>query len=139
MAGTKAGGLKAAQKNKANNPNFYKEIGKKGGQSGHTGGFYNDPVRAKACGAKGGKSHRGRGPAKRDANGRPLKKDGTPYKEWPKGRERARKPRVLSKEEDKRLEKAIAEIEKETKTTLTYEEMKTQRRNLFLRIFRRKK
>ena len=79
MAGTRAGGLKAAAKNKANNPNFYKEIGKKGGQNGRTGGFYNDPERAKACGAKGGKSHRGRGPALRDAKGRAIKKDGTPY------------------------------------------------------------
>lgn len=31
MAGTKQGGLKAAQKNLANNPNFYAEIGAKSG------------------------------------------------------------------------------------------------------------
>lgn len=39
MAGTKEGGIKAAQKNIANNPNFYAEIGAKGGRNGHTGGF----------------------------------------------------------------------------------------------------
>ena len=33
MAGTKQGGLKAAQKNLANNPNFYAEIGRKGGSA----------------------------------------------------------------------------------------------------------
>ena len=39
MAGTIEGGRKAAQKNIANNPNFYAEIGAKGGRNGHTGGF----------------------------------------------------------------------------------------------------
>jgi general stress protein YciG len=39
MAGTKAGGLKAAAKNLAKNPNFYAEIGAKGGANGTTGGF----------------------------------------------------------------------------------------------------
>ena len=33
MPGTKAGGLKAAQKNLASNPNFYAEIGRKGGSA----------------------------------------------------------------------------------------------------------
>lgn len=33
MAGTKIGGLKAAQKNLASNPNFYAEIGRKGGSA----------------------------------------------------------------------------------------------------------
>ncbi len=42
MAGTKQGGLKAAQKNLANNPNFYAEIGAKGGRNGKTGGFAQD-------------------------------------------------------------------------------------------------
>lgn len=32
MAGTKQGGLKAAAKNLASNPNFYAEIGAKGGR-----------------------------------------------------------------------------------------------------------
>lgn len=39
MAGTKAGGLKARDKNLAKNPNFYKDIGAKGGRNGTTGGF----------------------------------------------------------------------------------------------------
>lgn len=33
MSGTRTGGLKAAQKNLANNPNFYAEIGRKGGSA----------------------------------------------------------------------------------------------------------
>ena len=33
MAGNREGGLKAAQKNLANNPNFYAEIGRKGGSA----------------------------------------------------------------------------------------------------------
>lgn len=36
MAGNRTGGLKAAATNLKNNPNFYREIGRKGGQSGHT-------------------------------------------------------------------------------------------------------
>lgn len=33
MSGTRTGGLKAAQKNLSSNPNFYAEIGRKGGQA----------------------------------------------------------------------------------------------------------
>ena len=33
MAGNRTGGLKAAQKNLASNPNFYAEIGRKGGSA----------------------------------------------------------------------------------------------------------
>lgn len=39
MAGTIEGGRKAAQKNLANDPNFYRRIGAIGGKNGHTGGF----------------------------------------------------------------------------------------------------
>lgn len=40
MAGTKAGGLKAALTNKLKHgEDFYAKIGKKGGQNGNTGGF----------------------------------------------------------------------------------------------------
>lgn len=39
MTGTRAGGLKTAAKNLANNPNFYSEIGKIGGSRPSTGGF----------------------------------------------------------------------------------------------------
>lgn len=40
MAGTKTGGLKAAARNLAKDPDFYKKIGSRGGIRGHTGGFY---------------------------------------------------------------------------------------------------
>lgn len=56
MAGTKVGGLRAAQKNKENDPDFYKKIGKVGGKLGTTGGFYQDSERAKEAGKKGGSS-----------------------------------------------------------------------------------
>lgn len=39
MAGTIAGGKKAAAKNLASDPNFYSKIGKIGGSRGNTGGF----------------------------------------------------------------------------------------------------
>lgn len=54
MAGTKAGGQKAAAKNLAKNPNFYAEIGKKGGQNGTTGGFAANPALAREAGRLGG-------------------------------------------------------------------------------------
>lgn len=64
MAGTKAGGLKAAATNKAKyGEGFYARIGRMGGQNGHTGGFAANPELAKLAGAKGGrKSHRGPSP-----------------------------------------------------------------------------
>lgn len=70
MPGTKAGGLKAAQTNKQKHgENFYREIGRKGGRNGHTGGFAvvdenGVHTLAKLAGAKGGSISR-RGPAKR--------------------------------------------------------------------------
>ena len=61
MSGTKVGGKKAARKNIANDPDFYRKIGKKGGQNGHTGGFASNPALARVAGAKGGRiSRRGR-------------------------------------------------------------------------------
>lgn len=39
MAGAHAGGIQAAQKNMANDPNFYKRIGSIGGKRSSTGGF----------------------------------------------------------------------------------------------------
>lgn len=58
MAGTREGGLKAAAKNKARDPNFYSKIGKKGGANGHTGGFAANPELARIVGAKGGRISR---------------------------------------------------------------------------------
>ena len=67
MAGTKAGGLKAAATNKAKyGAEFYARIGQKGGRNGHTGGFAANPALAKIAGAKGGRISR-RGPAKKAA------------------------------------------------------------------------
>ena len=65
MAGTKAGGLKAAATNKQRNgEDFYKKIGRLGGKNGHTGGFASNRELARLAGAKGGRVSR-RGPAKR--------------------------------------------------------------------------
>ena len=66
MAGTKAGGLKAAATNKAKyGEGFYARIGKLGGQNGHTGGFAANPELARTAGAKGGRKSR-RGPSPRE-------------------------------------------------------------------------
>lgn len=62
MAGSKAGGLKAAKTNKERyGEDWYARIGRKGGQNGHSGGFASNPELAKIDGAKGGRtSKRGR-------------------------------------------------------------------------------
>lgn len=54
MAGTKIGGRKAAEKNLAKDPLFYKKIGAKGGRNGNTGGFAANHELARIAGAKGG-------------------------------------------------------------------------------------
>lgn len=58
MAGTKAGGKKAAAKNLARDPLFYSKIGSHGGKNGHTGGFAANPELARIAGAKGGRISR---------------------------------------------------------------------------------
>ena len=56
MAGTKAGGKKAAATNiERHGKDFYREIGSMGGRNGHTGGFASNPELAKIAGAKGGR------------------------------------------------------------------------------------
>ena len=71
MAGNREGGRKAAATNRAKyGPDFYKDIGRKGGINGHEGGFASKgigkdgltgPERAKIYGSVGGKvSKRGR-------------------------------------------------------------------------------
>ena len=60
MAGTAAGGKKAAAKNLQRDPNFYAKIGSKGGKNGHTGGFAANPELARLAGAKGGRISRRR-------------------------------------------------------------------------------
>ncbi|PPG91615.1 hypothetical protein C5C39_06930 [Rathayibacter sp. AY1F3] len=59
MAGTVEGGRKAAAKNLANDPNFYRKIGRIGGRNGTTGGFAANPELASVAGKiGGGKSRR---------------------------------------------------------------------------------
>lgn len=62
MAGTKAGGLAAAETNKKKHgPDFYKRIGSQGGKSGHTGGFFANRELASEMGKIGGSiSRRGK-------------------------------------------------------------------------------
>jgi uncharacterized protein len=56
MAGTKKGGERAAQTNKERyGSDFYKKIGKVGGQKSTTGGFAANPELAREAGRKGGK------------------------------------------------------------------------------------
>ncbi|HSE29922.1 MAG TPA: hypothetical protein VLA77_05040 [Candidatus Saccharimonadales bacterium] len=55
MAGTKAGGQRAAATNKQRHgKDFYARIGANGGKKGHTGGFYANRELARAAGRKGG-------------------------------------------------------------------------------------
>ena len=67
MAGTKAGGQKAAATNKAKHgSDFYARIGAMGGKKGRTGGFAANPELARIAGAKGGRiSRRGKAKTKR--------------------------------------------------------------------------
>lgn len=62
MAGTKAGGLKAAARNKEKyGDDFYKNIGSTGGKNGNTGGFgagEEGRERARVAGKKGGQISR---------------------------------------------------------------------------------
>ncbi len=65
MPGTKEGGLRAAETNKAKyGESFYANIGKKGGENGHTGGFFANRDLAAEAGRKGGKISK-RGPSKK--------------------------------------------------------------------------
>lgn len=74
MSGTKAGGSKARETNlRLHGEDFYRRIGKKGGENGNTGGFASDVVgadgltgrqRAILAGAIGGHLSK-RGPAKK--------------------------------------------------------------------------
>lgn len=60
MAGTKEGGIKASITNRRKyGDDFYVRMGRKGGQSGHTGGFASNPELARIAGAKGGRLSRG--------------------------------------------------------------------------------
>ena len=59
MAGTRLGGLKTAQTNKAKyGDDYYVNLGRKGGKNGHTGGFAANRELAREAGRKGGKKSR---------------------------------------------------------------------------------
>ena len=59
MAGTKAGGIKAAETNKARRgADFYARIGAEGGRKGRTGGFFANRKLAREAGQKGGRISR---------------------------------------------------------------------------------
>jgi general stress protein YciG len=61
MAGTKLGGLRAANTTKAiYGENFYAEIGRVGGKIGRTGGFYANRELASRAGRVGGRISRRR-------------------------------------------------------------------------------
>ncbi len=65
MAGTKAGGQKAALTNKTRHgKDFYARIGANGGKKGTTGGFYANRDLARKAGAKGGRISRRRSTTK---------------------------------------------------------------------------
>ena len=65
MAGTKSGGIKARNTNyERHGEDFYRNIGRRGGKNGHTGGFAANNELAKIAGAKGGKISK-RGKAKK--------------------------------------------------------------------------
>lgn len=55
MSGTKSGGIKTRETMYARHgKDFYREIGRKGGQNGHTGGFAANRDLAREAGRKGG-------------------------------------------------------------------------------------
>jgi len=58
MAGTTIGGRKAAIRNVAKDPDFYRKIGAKGGAASGTGGFYANRELARIAGAIGGRISR---------------------------------------------------------------------------------
>lgn len=59
MSGTVSGGRKARETNlKKHGKDFYRIIGSKGGQNGHTGGFAANRELARLAGAKGGRKSR---------------------------------------------------------------------------------
>lgn len=78
MSGNRAGGLKAAKTNiEKHGKDFYRELGRKGGRNGHTGGFADPkpdkngltgPERAKYYGRIGGSISR-RGKSKKTTKG----------------------------------------------------------------------
>lgn len=96
MAGTKEGGLKARQTNlEKYGTDFYKNIGKRGGEAGTSGGFASDVVgrdgltgaeRARIAGSKGGTKSKRKGTIRVEHEGEMItlvelaRKMNTPYR-----------------------------------------------------------
>ncbi len=143
---TKAGKLasekwrKTMQEKYGNVSEKMAQTGRIGGQNGkgpnYKGGFAGDHDLAVKAGAKGGKKSR-RLPAQRDENGRPIRKDGTPYATWPTkaDKEKAQRARISKKvrelHEEYNEEKAL-EFEE------IYKELNARKKKgFFARLFRR--
>jgi general stress protein YciG len=59
MAGTKAGGIAARDTNLKKDPDFYRKIGRMGGENRPPGPFAHDRELARRAGRKGGLNRRG--------------------------------------------------------------------------------
>ena len=133
MAGTKAGGLKAAKTNKERHgDDFFKVIGARGGRNGHTGGFAANRELARAAGAKGGRISR-RGSESEKA---PLVERGAAEKR----REKSNKiPRIERKLQEQQLAleyEAMKSEPKERKKKKT-EVILPKKKGIFARFRRR--
>lgn len=85
MAGTHAGGIKAAETNrKKYGESFYSNIGRKGGSAGNTGGFAAMPrEKVVAAGRKGGLRSRRTGVGNGERRAPREKKIEKPRFRWP--------------------------------------------------------
>lgn len=76
MAGSRTGGMRAAETNKKRHgDDFYKKIGAMGGRKGTTGGFYANRELAVQAGKLGGKISK-RGPSKKGQYGKAIARQG---------------------------------------------------------------
>lgn len=75
MAGNRAGGLKCAAKNKANDPDFYKKIGSVGGSKSGEKGFKLDRELARRVGKIGGTISRRTGVANGEGKSKRRKRN----------------------------------------------------------------
>ena len=76
MAGTKEGGMRAAQKNKERDPDFYFKIGQKGGKTrtpnSHLKGYGSRPDLASEAGRRGGTNSRRGAQGRLDESTNPI-------------------------------------------------------------------
>lgn len=103
MPGTKAGGAKAAAKNKANDPDFYRKIGSLGGRKAVPKGFAKMSFKKRSdAGKKGGKRSSRRGVLNGEAKPKQYfyMDDSIVIKEKEERRRLAEEIRALEAEED---------------------------------------